>query len=74
MTFQPGDRVAYSRVWLRNTAQYTGPLPNARGTVKAVRPLADDRALVMVHFETLGVREVLDRNLVLLGRLHLEPS
>jgi hypothetical protein len=34
-----GDRVAYSRQWLRSTGQMTGEVPQARGTVVSTEPL-----------------------------------
>jgi len=36
---QAGDRVAYSRQWLRSTGQMTGDVPQARGTVTRIEPL-----------------------------------
>lgn len=38
-----GDRVAYARQWLRNTGQYTGDAPQARGTVTAVEQVGETR-------------------------------
>jgi hypothetical protein len=36
---QVGDTVAYSRQFLRNTGQYTGDAPFARGKVTGLTPL-----------------------------------
>jgi hypothetical protein len=36
-----GDRVAFTAPFLRNTGQYTGDVPRARGTVAALVPLGD---------------------------------
>jgi hypothetical protein len=35
---KPGDRVAYSRAFLRAIGCYTGSLPFARGRVRAIAP------------------------------------
>jgi len=32
-TIKIGDKVGYSRRWLRSTGTYTGPIPMARGIV-----------------------------------------
>ena len=44
-----GDRVRYTRAWLRSTCSYTGPLPRARGTVTAIDPFGRN-ALVTVDW------------------------
>jgi len=36
---EAGDRVAYSKQWLRSTGQMTGDTPQARGTVTEVQEL-----------------------------------
>jgi hypothetical protein len=38
---QVGDTVAYSRQFLRNTRQYTGDAPFARGKVTGLTPLGE---------------------------------
>jgi hypothetical protein len=42
-----GDRVAYSRQWLRSTGQMTGDVPQARGTVRSIEPLGSLRLAVI---------------------------
>lgn len=67
----PGDRVAYSRQFLRSVQAYIGPTAFDRGTVTDFDPHLD---IVTVQFD--GFREprkVLKPNLVLVSRLHLEP-
>jgi hypothetical protein len=72
--FKPGDRVAYSREFLRNTGQFTGEAPFKRGTVISVH---DHRSYgpLLVHLRwdgtTLGCN-VNASNLVHADRLHLE--
>jgi hypothetical protein len=42
-----GDRVAYSANWLRSVGLYTGDLPAARGTVKALDQLGSTTLAVI---------------------------
>ena len=37
-----GDKVAYKASFLRNTGQYAGATPHARGVVTALTPLGDN--------------------------------
>lgn len=46
-----GDRVKYSRVWLRNTGNICGEIPFKRGRVVSVKPMTEDRSLVMVKWD-----------------------
>lgn len=77
-TFNHGDRVAFTREFLRNTGQFTGkPAPTnfgpfARGTVMESEDLAGT-VLVRVMWDDGVIRGSLNRNLVLASRLHLEP-
>jgi hypothetical protein len=79
VTLQVGDKVAFARAFLRNTGQYTGWAPFARGVVTKVEPFAtfrgdhDSRALVSVQWAKACRSRVLDCNLVRVDRMHLEP-
>ena len=44
---EAGDRVAYSKQWLRGTGQMTGDMPQARGTVMEVQVLGSLRLAVI---------------------------
>ena len=46
-----GDRVAYSREWLRNTCQLTGDTPHAKGTVKEIEHLLDCIQLAVINWD-----------------------
>ena len=48
---QIGDRVAYSRQWLRSTGNFTGPIPFARGRITAFEPLGRETMLAVVAWE-----------------------
>jgi hypothetical protein len=78
---KPGDRVAYSRAFLRAIGCYTGPVPFARGRVRAMAPrvqrFAGDKAgpyVVTIDWAGhLGQPDkVLSSNLVRVDRIHLE--
>src|SRR5262249_16646191 len=47
---QPGDRVAYSRAFLKSTASHTGDLPQARAVVSALEPLGKDIMLAVIEW------------------------
>ena len=38
-SFSVGDKVAYKASFLRSTGQYTGSIPNARGTITELKNL-----------------------------------
>lgn len=81
MRLSEGDRVAYSRGFLRSTGQYTGPEapcsygPFARGTVSIVH---DDRErrpaweCVAVHWDDGRDSNVNVNNLVKVSKLQFE--
>ena len=45
-----GDKVAYSRAFLRSIACYTGPLPFARGVVKKIVKYSDSFILATIDW------------------------
>ena len=34
-----GDKVQYTKAWLRSTGMYTGDIPRAKGIIKKIEPL-----------------------------------
>lgn len=67
-----GDRVAFSRAFLRSTGSFTGWRPFARGRVTAVEPFgAHD--LCTIQWSKATTSKALGCNLVAVERLHLEP-
>ena len=46
-----GDRVAYSRAWLRSTGMVPGPIPFARGRITAFEPLGRETMLAVIAWE-----------------------
>ena len=79
-----GDRVCFSRVFLRNTGQFVGWQPFAEGTITKAQPLGSrdlltvtwDRARAHRLSGELGPAKsnVLDVNLILVNRKHLERA
>lgn len=69
--FKVGDRVMFSRVFLRSTGQLTGSVPFAVGTVKLVM---DELPAVRVRWDGGDgfTSMVLTRNLIHKDRRHLE--
>ena len=66
-----GDRVAFSRQFLKSTGQCTGWAPFARGTVSALAPLGGI-ALAVIEWDGGQGSKVLVSNLVRQDRIHLE--
>jgi hypothetical protein len=70
-----GTRVAYSREFCRNTGQFTGWTPHARGTVRALNRLSPSGpTIAAVEWDgapSQGQVNVL--NLWPEAKLHLEP-
>jgi hypothetical protein len=75
-----GHRVAYSRAFLRSTAQYTGIVPMARGKVIEVEEVCPDFVLATIQWEARRMlfdglpTRVNVANLVRTDRLHLETQ
>ena len=47
-----GDKVCYSRDFLRSTGQFTGDTPHARGIVTALVPLGQTTMLAEINWDT----------------------
>jgi hypothetical protein len=71
---QIGDRVAFSREFLRNTGQYTGEAPFARGEVIAHVELSKGHVLARVLWDSCQITNVLPVNLVREDRIPFEPA
>jgi hypothetical protein len=81
-TFQIGDRVAYSVAWLRSTGNYTGKLPQLRGTVRETETFGkvqlcviawdNYRAESLYHDDGLG--RVIAPNLTLVSRIGIDSA
>lgn len=74
--FAVGDRVAFTRSFLRSTGQFTGEAPAMRATVEVIGPEISSAAGHVIQFVTdKGYRHsAIAANLVLVDRLHLEPA
>lgn len=68
-----GDRVAYSREFLRSTLQHTGRAPFIRGVVVRTEPLGTGK-LCIIKWDDGHQSSVQQSNLVREDRLHLERS
>lgn len=76
MSIQAGDKVAYSRAFLRSTGMFTGDIPFARGTVTALEPLRHGgTVLARVQWDRSGILERVNvANLVRVDRIPFEPA
>lgn len=70
---EPGDRVCFSRAFLRNTGQFTGRVPFAVGYIVSLKDLGDDLVIAFVHWEDGVLGPVNVHNLIRADRKHLEP-
>jgi hypothetical protein len=71
-----GDRVAFSRAWLRSTGHFTGEVPFLRGVVRDVVRIGsgfDVPAIVTVAWDGAHEQRVLACNLVRVDRIPFEP-
>lgn len=62
-----GDRVKYSRDFLRSAGMYTGPVPFAMGTVVKIEPLGDGKLITVNWGDPNIPNRVLEANLVKVG-------
>lgn len=53
---QPGDRVAYSSRFLKNTGQHTGDIPFARDTITLLTQMGNSR-LAHIDWDREGIPE-----------------
>ena len=73
MSINIGDKVQYSRKWLKSTGMITGPVPFAKGIVKEMVKFGGDRFLAVISWDTEGLPEkVLSSNLNVIGHGELE--
>lgn len=69
-----GDRVAFSREFLRNTCQYTGWAPFARGEIIAFVELSKGHSLARILWDDCAITNVHPGSLVREDRIPLEPA
>jgi len=74
ITIQVGDRVAYSRDWLRSVGAMTGELPFRRGWVRDVIVCMGGTVIANVEWTDGGMAMINVANLVRGDRLHLERT
>lgn len=70
---KPGDRVCFSREFLRNTGQFTGRAPFAVGSVEALEDLGHDLVIAFIRWDDGVEGRVNVHNLIHADRKHLEP-
>jgi hypothetical protein len=81
-TFNVGDRVAYSVVWLKSTGQRTGDMPRLRGTVRAIQPFGGTQLVVIAwddffmpsQYHDDGLGRVIAPNLTLVSRIGIDSA
>lgn len=69
--FKAGDKVMFAREFLRNTGQYTGWAPFAKGVVQSTTKL-NEKQVVSVKWKDGKISKAISPNLVLASELHLE--
>lgn len=67
-----GERVMYSRNWLRSTGQFTGDAAFVVGTVTGALPLVGSWRVLTVRWDDGRTTSVLDCNLIARDRVRLE--
>lgn len=70
---KPGDRVCFSRAFLRNTGQFTGRVPFLTGHIVSLENLGSDLVIAFIHWEDDVYGRVNVHNLIRADRKHLEP-
>lgn len=68
-----GSRVCFSRAFLRNTGQFTGPVPFLTGSVVSLENLGGDLVIAFIRWNDDVYGRVNVKNLILADRKHLEP-
>ena len=70
---KPGDRVCFSRAFLRNIGEFSGWMPFAVGSVEALEDLGGDLLIAFIRWDDGVEGRVNVKNLILSDRKHLEP-
>lgn len=70
---KPGDRVCFSRTFLRNTGQITGRVPFLTGHIVSLEDLGGDLVIASIHWDDDFYGRVNVHNLIRADRKHLEP-
>ena len=72
--FKPGQRVAFSRAFLKSTGQLTGDAPFMRGTVKSCQPIGRNFYCLIFWDDREKPSGALSSNLIELEKIHLETA
>ena len=67
MEIKVGDRVGYSKSFLRSNGQYTGNIPFAKGTVERLEKVTEDFILAHVDWNEECPIKVNVKNLAIIG-------
>lgn len=67
-----GDRVCFSRAFLRNTGQITGRVPFLTGHIVSLEDLGDNLVIASIHWDDDFYGRVNVKNLIRADRKHLE--
>lgn len=71
--FKIGDRVQYTRQWLRSTGQLAGDIPHATGRIIGLAPVSNGLDIATIEWNRPGLStKVLTSNLTRADRIHLE--
>ena len=70
---KPGDRVCFSRTFLRNIGEFSGWMPFAVGSVEALEDLGDDLVIAKIRWDCGPIGKANVHNLIRADRKHLEP-
>lgn len=72
--FKTGQRVAFSRAFLKSTGQIAGDVPFLRGTVQSCQPVGKLQLCSISWDGIEKAQNVLSCNLILIEKMHLEPA
>ena len=73
--FEIGDRVAYSKKWLQSVGAYDYDTASLRGTVLGVAGVFRTGYVLEIKWDgEEKSSRVLDKCLVLMNKIHLEPA
>jgi hypothetical protein len=66
--FKVGDKVGYSRRFLKSTGMMTGPIPRAKGTIVDINPKFGSSGLATIDWDNEDVpKRVMCANLAIVG-------
>jgi hypothetical protein len=71
--FKTGDRVQYTRQWLRSTGQLAGDIPHAKGRIISLSPVSNGLDIATIEWDRPNIpAKVLTSNLVRMDRIQFE--